>query len=117
VKNSQKAKYVIELFYQRVEDANKQFSNFKEGWKTDRGMLYILFGPPWYIDNEVQRQIWSYSYNSQDFEKNFLLVAPRLNTKFYPFENYLLQRSSGYSNVYYQQIELWKSGLILDREL
>lgn len=24
----------------------KQFSNFKEGWKTDPGMWYILFVPP-----------------------------------------------------------------------
>lgn len=117
IKNSQIAKSVVELFYLRVEEANKQFSSYKEGWRTDRGMIYILFGPPWYLDESLNTKVWSYSYNSQDFDKNFFFTAPRLKSKFYPFENYLLQRSSGYSTVYYQQIEYWRSGLILKRDL
>lgn len=33
-------------YYQRVEYSNNNFSNVTPGWKTDRGMIYILFGPP-----------------------------------------------------------------------
>lgn len=33
-------------YYRRVEYSNKHFSNVTPGWKTDRGMVYILFGPP-----------------------------------------------------------------------
>ncbi len=33
-------------YYRRVEHSNKRFSNVTPGWKTDRGMVYILFGPP-----------------------------------------------------------------------
>ncbi|KAA3602863.1 MAG: hypothetical protein DWQ06_06740 [Calditrichaeota bacterium] len=33
-------------YYRRVEHSNKNFSNVTPGWKTDRGMVYILFGPP-----------------------------------------------------------------------
>lgn len=117
VKNSKIAKSVVELFYERVEEANKQFSNFKEGWKTDQGMIYILFGPPWYVDAGLKTKVWSYSYNSQDPAKNFYFTAPKLNNKYFPFDNYLLERGSFYYNVMYQQIDFWRTGLILQRDL
>ena len=36
----------MEQYYARVEYANKHFSHFMEGWRTDMGMVYITFGPP-----------------------------------------------------------------------
>lgn len=115
IKNSNMARNVIQLYYQRVEEANKQFSNFKEGWKTDPGMIYILFGPPLYVNSFSDEMVWSYSYNRQDPEKNFLFERTKLNTKFYPFNNYLLQRSPNYYGVQYRQIQRWLSGSILSR--
>ena len=35
-----------EGYYRRVRFANEEFTQYKDGWKTDRGMIYILFGPP-----------------------------------------------------------------------
>lgn len=32
--------------YRRIVYANERFSSFVPGWKTDRGRIYILFGPP-----------------------------------------------------------------------
>jgi hypothetical protein len=56
----------MEQYYARVEYANKHFSHFQEGWRTDMGMVYITFGPP----NNVERhpfdidskpyEIWAY---------------------------------------------------------
>lgn len=57
------ARHVISMYYERVEEANKQFTNFKEGWKTDMGMMYILFGPPWYVERRLNQMQWSYSYD------------------------------------------------------
>lgn len=115
--NKSRAKQVIQMYYQRVEEANKQFSNFKEGWKTDLGMMYILFGPPWYVDQSLNRMRWSYSYNREDPDYNFLFETPKLRSEFYPFQNYLLQRNQYYFNVQYQQTQLWLSGQILRRSL
>ncbi|MBE0655047.1 MAG: GWxTD domain-containing protein, partial [Bacteroidales bacterium] len=36
------ARELIRVFYNRVLFANLYFSAFKEGWKTDRGMIYIV---------------------------------------------------------------------------
>ncbi len=117
IKNSKKAREVISLYYARVEEANKQFSNFKEGWKTDTGMIYILFGPPWVVDVRLDEMKWSYSYNPTDNEKSFYFKTPKIKNKYYPFDNYLMTRNSAYYNIQYQQIQLWLSGLILKRSI
>jgi len=43
---------LMDEYYRRVDFANQHFSGFREGWRTDMGMVYILFGPP----NDVERQ-------------------------------------------------------------
>ena len=42
---------LMEEYYRRVEYVNANYSALKEGWKTDRGMVYICLGPP----SEVER--------------------------------------------------------------
>lgn len=58
---------VMEEYYRRVEIANKNFSHYREGWRTDRGMVFIMFGPPSSIDrypfeiNAKPYEIWYYN--------------------------------------------------------
>lgn len=111
------ARQVLEKYYHRVEEANKQFSNFKEGWKTDPGMIYILFGPPWYVQNTLGEMEWNYSYNREEFGRTFFFEQPKLNSEFYPFNHFLLQRDNSLYSLEYQQRQLWLSGLILKRNL
>ncbi|MFO7848128.1 MAG: GWxTD domain-containing protein, partial [Balneolaceae bacterium] len=117
VGSQSRAKSVINLYYERVEQANKQFSNFKEGWKTDMGMIYILFGPPWYVDRTLNRMQWSYSYDRNDPRRNFYFERNRAPNEYYPFNHYIVQRSQSYFNLVYQQTELWRSGRILEANL
>ena len=111
------AKSVISLYYERVEQANKQFTTFKEGWKTDPGMMYILFGPPWYVDRFLNSMIWSYSYDRTDPRYNYTFERPNMKNEYFPFDNYLLQRNQGYFNIQYRQIQLWLTGAILNTRL
>ncbi|TYP92771.1 GWxTD domain-containing protein [Fodinibius salinus] len=115
--NKNKTKSIIQKYYNRVEEANKQFSNFKEGWKTDLGMIYILFGSPWYIEDRLDEMQWSYSYNRSDPERNFYFYQPKLQSQYFPFQHYLLERSQSYFSIQYQQVELWLTGLILQRNI
>ncbi len=56
----------MEQYYARVEYANKHFSHFTDGWKTDMGMIYITFGPPSNVDrhpfdiDSKPYEIWTY---------------------------------------------------------
>lgn len=64
---------VMEEYYRRVAICNSNFSTHEEGWKTDRGMVYILLGPP----NEIERhpfemsskpyEVWLYYYVRKEF--------------------------------------------------
>ena len=66
---------LMEEYYIRVNYVNEYFNmSWKQGWETDFGMIYILFGPP----DEIQRsnptsmsnavyQIWSYFNISKQF--------------------------------------------------
>lgn len=115
--NKSDAKSVISLYYERVEQANKLFSNFKEGWKTDRGMMYVLFGAPISTQQIHDSLTWSYSYNRNNPDYNFTFDQNRFESEFFPFEHYLLQRDIYYYQLQYKQRELWLSGLVLIRKL
>ena len=56
----------MEEYYGRVEYANKHFSHYQEGWRTDMGMVYILFGSPNNVDRHPfdidakPYEVWAY---------------------------------------------------------
>jgi GWxTD domain-containing protein len=37
--------------YRRIQYANEHFSSGYDGWKTDRGRIYILYGDPYHIED------------------------------------------------------------------
>ncbi len=55
-----------EEFFERVRYANEHFSGLRDGWRTDRGRIYITYGPPDEIDshpfdiNSPPYEIWYY---------------------------------------------------------
>ena len=66
---------LMEEYYIRVNYVNEYFNmSWKEGWETDFGMIYVLFGPP----DEIQRstvnsgntslyQVWYYNRLNKQF--------------------------------------------------
>ncbi len=42
----------FEEYYSRIDYANRAFKSFQEGWLTDKGMVYIIFGPPYSSDRQ-----------------------------------------------------------------
>lgn len=112
-----RARRVIELYYTRVEEANKQFSSFKEGWMTDMGMVYILFGPPYYVERSLDTYVWIYGYDRGDARRVFRFQRTRMDSDSYPFSHYILQRQRLYHSVEYQQRDEWLNGSILNRAL
>jgi GWxTD domain-containing protein len=113
LKNTTTARSLIRMYYQRVEEANIQFGTFKEGWKTDPGMIYILFGPPLYVDDGFGEMSWIYEFDSGSSNPSIYFEDTQYgNTKF-PFQNYILRRSSRLFSLEYRQVESWKDGSIL----
>jgi GWxTD domain-containing protein len=57
----------FEEYYQRIYYANTAFKSYMEGWQTDRGMVYVVLGPPATIQTQTDfaynrsYEIWNYS--------------------------------------------------------
>ena len=58
--NTERARSFMKSYFQRVEQANMHFASYKEGWKTDRGMTYIIFGLPDELYRFSDREVWTY---------------------------------------------------------
>jgi GWxTD domain-containing protein len=54
------------LYYARVDYANKHFTRYREGWRTDMGLVFILLGPPSSVErypfqiDEKPEEVWQY---------------------------------------------------------
>ena len=73
-----------EEYYRRLEYVNRYFrEEGKKGWLTDRGKVYIIYGPPDNIYEEGvgtpnHRIIWTYNnLNSSTFKGTYQLVFTR----------------------------------------
>ncbi|HUI30984.1 MAG TPA: GWxTD domain-containing protein [Candidatus Acidoferrales bacterium] len=62
---------VMDEYFNRVAYANEHFTHYFQGWKTDMGMIYIIFGPPSSVDRhpfEVDSkpyEVWDYYYRNR----------------------------------------------------
>lgn len=105
----ERGKALVSAYYNRVVDANYLFSTYAEGWKTDRGLIYIVFGEPTYTYRTDQAEIWIYGDENSalqyrfDFEK-----VP------HPFtlDEYQLVRNGNYKYLWSQAIDAWRNGRI-----
>ncbi|NJN28028.1 MAG: GWxTD domain-containing protein [Cyclobacteriaceae bacterium] len=94
-------------FYTRVEGANYLFTNFKEGWKSDMGMIYIVYGPPSEVYKSEEIIDWVYTGD---------LRMPTVRFSFYKVKNlftdqhYSLLRKKTYDKNWFKSVELWREG-------
>ncbi len=64
---------VFNEYYRRIEYANQHFSHYVKGWKTDRGMVFILLGAPNNVDrhpfdvDSKPYEIWQYYQMNKQF--------------------------------------------------
>ena len=61
----ERSRELIRVYYNRVLYSNLYFTSNREGWKTDRGMIFILFGPPDRIRSGGSEERWYYISNRQ----------------------------------------------------
>ena len=102
--NTERAKNLMRNYFKRVEWANYYFTSYKEGWKTDRGMIYILFGLPEEIFKFSDREVWN--YKSPSLKVTFTFA--KSSTLFDP-DNYVLIREKKFQETWYEKVDLWRN--------
>lgn len=104
---------LLERYYSRVEEANILFSGVKAGWKTDRGMVYIMRGPPLFTETQIDRETWYYTYSDVNpaevftFERIIVTGVDAITS------HVVLVRNPVYDYEWRRLLDRWRSGTIL----
>lgn len=109
--NRERARLLIKSYYSRVQWANLLFSSYQEGWKTDRGIIYIIFGPPSSVYRSEQTETWSYSQNT--FYGNLNFQFDRIKNPF-TANDYILRRNQYYEMPWYRAVDSWRDGRVVN---
>ncbi|MFY0689508.1 MAG: GWxTD domain-containing protein [Cyclobacteriaceae bacterium] len=99
--NQRIARDKIKAYYQRVVTSNELFTDYKQGWKTDRGMIHIMFGPPNEVYRTGSKEEWVYG-NGINFTFRIIsnLFSPQL---------YVLIRDKTYEDVWYEAVKQFRN--------
>ena len=107
--DSRHAVEMIKVYYHRVAVANKYFSSYQQGWRTDRGMVYVIYGEPAKIYKSQILERWI--YGTMDSER---ALTFDFDKRWSPFSdnNYRLVRGENYKQSWSQAVSAWKDGRI-----
>jgi len=107
--NPELARQVIRNYYNRVEEANRLFTSYKEGWKTDKGMIFIILGPPDKVQRSKDKEVWVYDQKANATNVNF--TFNKRSNQFVD-DHYELVRYVEYQPIWYPVVEAWRNGAI-----
>ena len=106
--NQKLGKDLIRRYYGRVTAANRLFAAHKAGWLTDRGLLYVVLGPPPGVRRLFNgEERWYYPDGGVSGEPISYTFRPRPST-FAP-DYYELVRRPEYELLWYAAVEKWRT--------
>ena len=108
-KSIEKSRELIRIYYNRVIYSNLYFSSNKEGWKTDQGMVFILFGPPNRIQMTGSGESWYYyaKRKSKTVEYKFQREQDAFSD-----QNMIWKRSTDSQMFLNEAIRSWRNGKV-----
>ena len=107
--NEDVARKTLKAYFDRVEEANRLFTSYKEGWKTDKGMIYIVLGAPDRVQRNREREVWVYNRRANVSEVNFTFTK---KPNQFVEDHYELVRYIEYQPIWYPIVEAWRTGAI-----
>jgi GWxTD domain-containing protein len=105
----ERARELIRIYYNRVFFSNYYFTSFKEGWMTDRGMIFIIYGSPQAIYTKVNEEKWI--YYRKNYSTTVTFTFDNVQSP-YSDNNFILQRSESYDMHWRQAVNSWRNGQV-----
>jgi GWxTD domain-containing protein len=103
--NPDRSAELIRRYYDRAQQANIMFTSLRSGWQTDRGMIYIIFGPPHMVYKTETGESWHY-------REGMRTPSARFDFKFietpYTNNHYILQRDPSYRTAWNIAVDNWR---------
>ncbi|MFN0031100.1 MAG: GWxTD domain-containing protein [Flavobacteriales bacterium] len=107
--SKERARDLIGIYYNRVQEANYYFSSYTEGWRTDRGMIHIVFGNPARIVKQQTYETWIYGEEGQTTTLTFVFRKQEMAN----VNNvYVLNRDPAFKTYWEKQVTNWRNGRI-----
>ena len=105
-----RARDAIRAYYRRVESANRHFTGLVEGWRSDRGLVHIIFGTPNTVYRGPNNETWIYGEETNLMSLTFTFV--RRNDPF-SANDLVLERDPVFKAAWYRNVESWRNGRVL----
>jgi GWxTD domain-containing protein len=103
--NELRARNLIQKYYSGVQEANEFFTSYLEGWRTDRGMIYIIFGKPDVVYRGLQQEEWIYGEPEHRNSLRFTFVQVQNP---FSYNDYMLLRSATLKDPWYMKVQTWR---------
>lgn len=100
---------LIRIYYRRVQEANYYFSSLTEGWRTDRGLMHIIFGNPSRVKRDKDGETWIYGEENNINSMSFRFV--RVGNP-YSRNHYVLERNPLYRTDWDRAVTAWRNGRV-----
>lgn len=107
--NADRAKVLIQKYYSRVENSNEFFTCHTEGWKSDRGLIYLIFGPPNIIYKNTGSEHWI--YGEENNPSSLAITFYKVDNPFTD-NDYRMDRSTIYKSSWYSAVDMWRQGRV-----
>lgn len=107
--NPESAKSFIKYFYRRIRTSARLFTENKAGWKTDRGIIYQIFGKPNQVFRNELTEVWTYA-NLTNKENRFVFDIYHKDGR----RNYQLKRNKRFEENWMAAVEQWRQARIID---
>ncbi|MDR1667042.1 MAG: GWxTD domain-containing protein [Bacteroidales bacterium] len=108
--STDKARMLIRVFYTRMAYANQYFTDLKEGWKTDRGIVYMVYGLPDNVLKSSDSETWEYT---RKHSKPITFLFDRKDTP-YASGYYVLRRGDPQSTYWAAAVQSWRKGKVFN---
>jgi GWxTD domain-containing protein len=105
----ERAREAIRIYYGRVENANRHFTSDVEGWRTDRGLVHIIFGVPNSIYKSDLSESWTYGEENNLMSLTFTFVK---RTGPFTDNDLVLERDPLLKGAWYRNVESWRNGRV-----
>ena len=107
--NERVAKDFIKYYYRRIRKSARLFTEDREGWKTDRGMIYQIFGDPLQVFRNETTELWVYTSTSGGRLRFTFDILHEDGVK-----KHRLLRGKRYREDWMTAVTQWRAGRIIE---
>ncbi len=103
----ERAKNIIKDYFTQVAKANHLFTTYKEGWKTDQGLVLMIFGNPDEVYKTENAEEWIYNKSALMSKIRFTFAKVK---NIFTNQHYDLIRNQSYDKEWFRMVDMWRKG-------